>query len=88
MQDRPLTWLLKIADLLQEWDKPKVKDWMKKMQATTLKLEISQSQILVENFPNKKLDDALKVLQLYTNPNDIVSIRSKGSLESQQKARV
>lgn len=74
MQYRPLTWLLKISDLLQEWDKPKVKDMRKDLPITTLKLSISQSKILVENFPQERRDEAVKVLQSYTKPNDIVCV--------------
>ena len=74
MQQRPLSWLLKITDLLQEWDKPPAKKEMNVLPVTNMKLRISGSKISVENFPEGKRDTVLDVLRKYTNPNNIVSI--------------
>ena len=74
MNRRPLAWLLKIADLLQEWDKPRAKNATQKLPVTNLKLEISDSKISVENFPNEKRKETLEFLRRYTSPEDIVSI--------------
>jgi len=71
MKKHPLSWLLKISDLIQEWDKPEVDDSLNGLPTTNLRLKISHSKILVENFPKQKHDKTAKVLQRYTNPNNI-----------------
>lgn len=73
MQQRPLSWLLKITDLLQEWDKPFAKEEMNALPVTNMALRFSDSEISVK-FPKEKRDTVLNVLRQYTTPNNAVSI--------------
>lgn len=76
MKKHPLSWLLKISDLIQEWDKPEVDDSLNGLPTTNLRLKTSHSKILVKNFLKQKHDKTAKVLQRYTNPNNIIMLES------------
>ena len=74
---RPLSWLLKIADTLQEWDKPRA---MQENLSSTL-LDCGNYGILYHNkkiitkyFPNDKKAEVNNFLQQYTYPSNIVYI--------------
>jgi len=69
---RPLAWLLKIADILQEWDKPKVEDSLKAFPNSNLKINFSRNKILISNFPKEKIDGTLSVLDKYSKPNNLI----------------
>lgn len=73
MHKRPLAWLLKTADLLQEWDKPKREEEGNEVSPTDLKLRVSESRITVKNFPTDRLKNAQNVLKYYMNPKDIIA---------------
>jgi hypothetical protein len=74
MQRFPLTWLLKVADILQEWDKPKAGEEQKELHLNTpIELVFSLSKIAVRNFPKNKIDETSEVLCSYTSPNNIIS---------------
>ena len=76
MKKHPFSWLLKISDLIQEWDKPEVDDSLNGLPTTNLGLKISHSKILVENFPKQKHDKTVNVLERYTKPNNIIMLES------------
>ena len=70
----PLVWLLKISDLLQEWDKPKAKFFSPKEELPPTTLEIytdRKSKIMVKGFPENKISKTEEILQTYTTPNII-----------------
>jgi hypothetical protein len=51
----PLAWLLKVADLLQEWDKPTIENQGSDPSTETdLAIGFSKSEIIVKNFPKEK----------------------------------
>lgn len=75
IQRCPLAWLLKITDLIQEWDKPKIGMEQAEQDASTdLALAFSDSKIFVSNFPKEKKEETLEVIRSFTWPNDIISL--------------
>lgn len=74
MHKRPLAWLLKISDILQEWDKYGKGDEALHFPVTRLTLRISNSKISVENFPEERRDQVREVIHKYTNPNNLVCV--------------
>lgn len=73
MDKRPFAWLLKTADLLQEWDKPKREDERNDIPYTDLKLRVSEPRITVENFPTDRLENAQNILKYYVSPTDTIA---------------
>ncbi len=78
MNKRPLSWLLKIADTLQEWDKPLAKQ--KNLSSTILDcgnygIFYHNEKILAEHFPKEKKDEVNNILQQYTYPSNIVCVK-------------
>ena len=76
IQRCPLAWLLKVADVLQEWDKP----WAREEQTdqnlhTDLELIFSDSKIIVKNFPENKRNEAQEVIHNFTWPSNIISFQ-------------
>lgn len=75
MQRRPLAWLLKIADVLQEWDKPKIGTGEVGQElSTNLEISFSASKILVKNFPEDKKEETKRTISSFTKPNNIISL--------------
>ena len=73
MYKRPLAWLLKMTDLLQEWDKPQREEERNEVFSTDLRLNVSRSGITVKNFPKDRLQNAQIFLEYYMNPQDIIA---------------
>ena len=70
----PLAWLLKIADILQEWDKPKAGEEQKAMHINTrIGLDFTDSRITVKNFPNDKIKGTVHVIRSFTCPDNAIS---------------
>jgi hypothetical protein len=73
MHRHPLVWLLKIADVLQEWDKPEIgTEGVGQDLSTNLEMSFSGSKILVKNFPDEKKEETKRVIRSFTKPNDVV----------------
>lgn len=74
LEAHPLTWLLKICDILQEWDKPIAKEetMTKKIEHTDIQVLKSQDKIVVKNFPKEKLEKVNGIIKNYTDPPDII----------------
>ena len=65
----PLAWLLKVADVLQEWDKPKLENVQDQEKLETeLKICFTKNEIRVENFPKDKKDETKKGLDCISHP--------------------
>jgi hypothetical protein len=70
----PLAWLLKIADILQEWDKPNVGEEQKvKNIDTRIELAFVTSKITVKSFPSDKIKGAADVIRFFTCPDNAIS---------------
>jgi hypothetical protein len=74
MKRCPLAWLLKIADILQEWDKPKIAGEKADQSVTTnMELSFSDSKISAKNFPEDRKEETRRTVQYFTNPGDTIS---------------
>jgi len=75
LEERPLSWLLKVSDILQEWDKPKADERImcKKIKPINMQIFFKNNKIVVKNFPKKKLDDVKKVIMNYSTPSDLIN---------------
>jgi hypothetical protein len=71
LEKRPLAWLLKIADILQEWDRPMAAGGIMAGRIEPVKTQIS-NRIIVKDFPGNKLNNAVETIRKYTNPPDLI----------------
>lgn len=51
--DKPFCWLLKICDILQEWNKPRASDEKGIILPNEIELKLKSSKIIIEKFPRK-----------------------------------
>lgn len=74
LKKRPLSWLLKVSDTLQEWDKPMADEdiMAKDLKSTDIQISLSNDRIVVKNFPKGKLDKAKGIIEHYTNPPNLI----------------
>jgi hypothetical protein len=77
LEQNPLSWLLKVSDTLQEWDKPPADEEImaKKIKPTDICISFSNNKIVVKNFPAEKLDKAKETFEHYTNPPDLIEFK-------------
>jgi hypothetical protein len=74
MKRCPLSWLLKVADLLQEWDKPETgRENTDPKISTQIAIAFSDSKIFIQNFPEDKKDETIRIINSYISPSEVVS---------------
>jgi hypothetical protein len=72
LNNNPLAWLLKVADVLQEWDKPSFQGLRNEEKLETkLQISFTDSEILVSNFPEGKAEKILEELSSTSCPKII-----------------
>jgi hypothetical protein len=77
MYHSPLVWLLKIADILQEWDKPNAGEEQKvKSIDTQIELAFAATKITVKGFPGDRIDKAVNAVRSFTFPVNAISFGS------------
>jgi hypothetical protein len=75
LQNHPLAWLLKIADLLQEWEKPRLgEERTREDPGINMKIAFSDSKMIVDNFPEARREKTRITITEYTWPRDVISI--------------
>jgi hypothetical protein len=77
LDTRPLSWLLKTSDILQEWDRfaRNVKD-SSPLSRTNYRIRVYKKTIIVtENFPLRKRKEIKDVIQRYMDPPGIMCIK-------------
>lgn len=75
LQKNPFAWLLKVADLLQEWDKPILHANKDDKLVTDLSIIFDDKTIQVYNFPDNKKTNVVSELKATSQP-DIVKFHS------------
>lgn len=65
LEKEPLAWLLKISDILQEWDKPKKTDFFNPPKPTPIKITFDRNKIKLHNYGYKK-ESIKETMQKYT----------------------
>lgn len=70
---RPLSWLLKICDTLQEWNKPKAKKETDYITPDEIELELLNDSVIIKKFPEK--DKLKKKLDEFYVGTDIINIK-------------
>ena len=65
LEKEPLAWLLKVSDILQEWDKPKKSDFTKPPMLTPIKITFDGNKIELHNYGDKK-ESINEAIQKYT----------------------
>ena len=77
LEKNPLLWLLKVSDIIQEWDKPKVNDGKMEnetIEQTNIQILDNDDKLTVKNFPSDKSEDVKNTISKYTNPSDLIEI--------------
>ena len=76
LEQRPLSWLLKISDIIQEWDKPEANEKImsKKIKPPSIQISFVNDKLIVENFPKDKLKNVKQTILDCTNPADLIEI--------------
>jgi hypothetical protein len=71
---RALSWLLKVSDILQEWDKPEAQEgiMVKEIEPTTISISLRNNKIAVAGFPSRELGKVQDVLTKFTKPADLI----------------
>lgn len=71
-EKRPLCCLLKLADMLHEWDKPNVSDTKKELENTNVRISFSNDAILLENYPDNKRKSIIQFIEKYLVPTNLI----------------
>jgi hypothetical protein len=68
LEKKPLAWLLKISDLLQQWDKPEAHEEImaQKIPLTQMEIFFERDKICLNHLP--KPDETKRIIDRYTNP--------------------
>lgn len=74
LESRALSYLLKAADTLQEWDKPQAREetLTEELEPTTMLISFINDRIVIRNFPPEKVDGALRIFERFSLPNDLI----------------
>ena len=72
LEQRPLTFLLKICDTLQEWHKPRASKEMDYLRPEKVELDLSSNKLVIKKFPKK--DELKKKIAKYFDCKNTVSI--------------
>ena len=75
-EKRPLAWLLKLSDIIQEWDKPEANETImnKTIELPSIHISFVNDKIIVENFPRKQSKEVEKTISDYMYPSDFIEI--------------
>lgn len=76
LDNRPLSWLLKVSDIIQEWDKPKANEntQYEKTEDSSIHISFLDDKIIVKNIPKNELEKVQQTISDYTNPSNLIEI--------------
>ncbi|NOR46755.1 MAG: hypothetical protein GQ533_01730 [Methanosarcinaceae archaeon] len=74
LEKYPLLWLLKVCDIMQEWDKPKVMILHEKTDDSSINISFGDDIISVKNFPESFRENVQDTISNYTNPSNLIEI--------------
>lgn len=74
LEEDPLSWLLKVSDIIQEWDKPKAQNPHENTERSSINISFEDNQISVENLPEKVQKEVQDTISKYTSPPGLIEI--------------
>ena len=83
LERRSLSYLLKAADALQEWDKPPAREEIltEDLEPTRMQISFIHDKIVIQNFPREKVDGARRMFERFALPHDLIRFEKLSCLE-------